>query len=319
MPEPPFRAEARVRGRVRTGLAAAFCAVTVLAGCEPAAMAPQRPTAAATPPSARPTPSPRSLELARYYRAVQSDLLASGLLRTDGGGPDTPFDARDLVRNFEKIAFFDEYPRGGRGGGRLSRWEAPVRIGIEFGPSVPAAQRRKDSADIRAYVARLARITGHPISVTRSGANFHVFVAGEDDRDFVQARMRQLVPDVSDSELALFRDLPRSFYCFVVAVSDHRTPNSYAHAAALIRAEHPDLMRLSCIHEELAQGLGLPNDSPEVRPSIFNDDDEFALLTTHDEMLLRMLYDPRLSPGMTAEEARPVTRIIARELMARGS
>ena len=84
---------------------------------------------------------------------------------------------------------------------------------------------------------------------------------------------------------------------------------------ALIRAEHPDLVRRTCIHEEIAQGLGLPNDSPTARPSIFNDDDEFALLTSHDELLLKMLYDPRLKAGMTADEARPVARIIARELM----
>ncbi|MEM7320471.1 MAG: DUF2927 domain-containing protein, partial [Pseudomonadota bacterium] len=49
--------------------------------------------------------------------------------------------------------------------------------------------------------------------------------------------------------------------------------------------------------------------------SIFNDDDEFALLTSHDEKLLAMLYDPRLKQGMSADDARPVSRIIARELM----
>jgi hypothetical protein len=61
----------------------------------------------------------------------------------------------------------------------------------------------------------------------------------------------------------------------------------------------------------VAQGLGLPNDSPTARPSIFNDDEEFALLTTHDEMLLSMLYNPRLSPGMTPDEARPILQELA--------
>ncbi|MFK7755227.1 MAG: DUF2927 domain-containing protein, partial [Sedimentitalea sp.] len=70
-------------------------------------------------------------------------------------------------------------------------------------------------------------------------------------------------------------------------------------------------VRLSCIHEEISQGLGLPNDSPAARPSIFNDDDEFALLTSHDEKLLSMLYDPRLSPGISADAARPIARQIA--------
>ena len=90
---------------------------------------------------------------------------------------------------------------------------------------------------------------------------------------------------------------------------------TYTKAVALIRGEHPDLLRLACIHEELAQGLGLANDSPQARPSIFNDDEEFGLLTTHDELLLRMLYDPRLTPGMSAAEAAPIARRIASELM----
>ncbi|TDK41430.1 DUF2927 domain-containing protein [Antarcticimicrobium luteum] len=279
----------------------------------PAAPAPQEP---------KPR-SDQSRELARYYRTVQNDLLTRGLLRTDGGGPDTPFTADDLVENFETIAFFDEYSRTAptarrtRGsGGELSRWAGPVRIGVEFGASVQPAQRTRDSNGITGYTTRLARITGHPISVTGGGgANFHVFVAGEDDRAYFLDRLQQLIPSISAQELALFRDLPRSFYCLVVAVSGSRNPNTYTRAVALIRAEHPDLVRLSCVHEEIAQGLGLPNDSPEARPSIFNDDDEFALLTNHDELLLKMLYDPRLRPGMTADEARPVTRIIARELM----
>ena len=61
--------------------------------------------------------------------------------------------------------------------------------------------------------------------------------------------------------------------------------------------------------------MGLPNDSPTARPSIFNDDGEFGLLTTHDEMLLRILYDTRLTPGMTESEARPIIETIAAELM----
>ena len=65
----------------------------------------------------------------------------------------------------------------------------------------------------------------------------------------------------------------------------------------------------------MAQGLGLPNDSPLARPSIFNDDEEFALLTRHDELLLTMLYDDRLTPGMTPDEARPVLQQLAQGLV----
>jgi Protein of unknown function (DUF2927) len=311
----------RPGNRRRAAILAALGLTLALAACQAPgpALDPQGPatvSGAATPRSAR------SQDLARYYGAIQNDLLTRGLLRTDGGGPDTPFSADDLVRNFETIAFYDEYTRGAglstRGpvtSGQLNRWAAPVRIGIEFGASVAPDQRARDRASITSYAARLARITGHPIRTVTNNANFQVFVAGEDDRAFVQQRLKQLIPGISQAELDLFANLPRSYYCLVVAVSDPRAPSTYIRAVALIRAEHPDLVRLACIHEEIAQGLGLPNDSPAARPSIFNDDDEFALLTTHDELLLRMLYDPRLKPGMSADQARPVSRIIARELM----
>ena len=74
-------------------------------------------------------------------------------------------------------------------------------------------------------------------------------------------------------------------------------------------------MRLSCIHEEIAQGLGLANDSPTARPSIFNDDEEFALLTTQDELMLKILYNPALRPGMTESEARPIVESLAARLL----
>ncbi|WP_137701821.1 DUF2927 domain-containing protein [Marimonas lutisalis] len=270
-------------------------------------------------------PSQRSQALQTYYARVQADLLAQGLMRTDGGGPDTRFDTDDLVRNFEAIAFHDEHARGSLSrasgiAGALHRWIGPVRMRADFGPSVPQAKREKDSATISSYAARLARVTGHPIGITRSAsANFHVLVASYDDTDYVLNRVRQIAPNISSSALSVFRDLPRPIHCLVLAFPSERDDNAYQLAIALIRSEHPDMMRVACVHEELAQGLGLANDSPQARPSIFNDDDEFAFLTTHDEMLLKMLYDRRLQPGMRFETARPIIQQIAAELTGNNS
>jgi hypothetical protein len=193
-----------------------------------------------------------------------------------------------------------------------------VRITTEFGASVPPEMRDKDSASIAKYASRLGRVTGHPINPTAKGGNFHVLITGEDDRDFLLTRLKQLLPGISQAELNHIARLPTSTHCLVTLESNTNGTNTYKSAVALIRSEHPDLTRLSCLHEEIAQGLGLPNDSASARPSIFNDDDEFALLTSHDELLLKMLYDPRLKPGMTLAIARPVMRIIARELMGVG-
>lgn len=272
-------------------------------------------------PLAPDVPSARSQALARYYAQVEADLLGRGLMRTDGGGPDTPYTDTDLMRNFEQIVFYDEYapgagyrPSSGRAGA-LRKWTGPIRFGIEFGPSVPETRQVQDRRLVEDYVARLARITRHPISMSPENANFHVLFTSEDDRETTIARIREIVPNIGESTLSIFRTMPRSIHCLVVAFSGEGDDHTYRRAIALIRAEHPPLLRQSCVHEELAQGLGLADDSPAARPSIFNDDDEFALLTRHDEELLRLLYNPALTPGMRAEDARPILR---RLLEARG-
>lgn len=254
-----------------------------------------------------------------YYRRLQADLVTRGLLRTDGGGPDTPFTDTQLARNFVRIALFDEYVSDGVSlraratASRLSRWEGPVRLGVEFGNTIPQAQRISDTAEVAKYADRLARATGHPVTMSSTNPNFNVMFLNEQDRLGSEARLRALVPGIAPSSLRAILNLPRDQLCIVVAFSQ-AGKFTYTKAIAVIRGEHPDLLRKSCIHEELAQGLGLPNDSPAARPSIFNDDEEFGLLTTHDEMLLRMLYDNRLRPGMDATQATPIVRTIATEL-----
>lgn len=303
---------------VRARLAGMAAAASLLASCDVPPPAPTV-TPEARPATLFPAPSEESRALATFYARLQNDLLVRGLMRRDGGGPDTPYDARDLAENFERIALFDEY---GGGAGTLSgrqtestlrRWEQPVRMAVEFGASVRPEQRAADDAFITRYANRISRITGHPITVTDQSPNYHVFVVGEDDRDAFAERLRQIVPNINPASVETFRTLPRSVLCLVFAFTGTGGDQSYQKAVALVRAEHPEQMRQSCIHEEIAQGMGLANDSPRARPSIFNDDEEFGLLTSHDEHLLAMLYDPRLRVGMTADEARPIIRTLAAE------
>ncbi len=275
-------------------------------------------------PATPPVAGPASAALKIYYQRLQNDLTAQGLLRTDGGGTDTPFTDTMLARNFVNIALYDEYVMDGNvlraqvTESRLRRWEQPVRMAVEFGPSVPAEQRARDQAGVAAYAARLARASGHPIRMVDSNPNFHVLFLSEDDRVGFGERLREIAPGIGASSLRAIMNLPRNQLCIVIAFSDSGS-SSYGKAIAVIRAEHPPLLRTSCIHEELAQGLGLANDSPQARPSIFNDDEEFGLLTRHDELLLRMLYDPRLTTGMSVSEAAPIAARIAAELVGGSS
>lgn len=296
--------------------AAALTSCTVEPVVTPVAKPKARPVVAAPPPVVAKPTSQKSAMLRQYFNQVERAQRSQGLLREDGGGEDTPFTADMLARNFEQIAFFNEYDGdfSGRGGASpLRRWADPVRMQVIFGDGVPPSQRKKDQDAVNSYARRLARVTGHPVS-TNGAPNFIVIIASEDDRAETLEQAAARVPGISTSSLVAFRNMRRDTYCAVAAFAAGPDRSTYTGAVAVIRAENPDLLRLSCIHEELAQGLGLANDSPAARPSIFNDDDEFALLTNHDELLLKMLYDPRLRPGMHAKDAAPLTRIIAREL-----
>ncbi len=303
----------------RTGgwsLAQSLALCLALAGCigtsQPAA--PLRPEA---PPVVTPQTA-KSAAAQAYFAQVQQTLLAQGMLRTDGGA-DIPVTDRMLAENFMRIALFDEYRRGSGGfvreetASNLRRWEVPVRIGIRFGASVPSDRQATDRARIASFAARLAQITGHPISVDDRNPNFFIHVVSEDEREALGPVVRATLPGLGPAEVAGITAMPRTTYCLVYALADSAT-GAYTRAFAVIRSEHPDLLRLSCLHEELTQGLGLPNDSPRARPSIFNDDEEFALLTDQDELLLRILYSRELRPGMSAAEARPIVFSLAGRL-----
>lgn len=269
------------------------------------------------------TASDESRSLSLFYARLQQRLQQQGLLRQDIGS-NVAYSNDDLARNFERIALFSEYTQvGGRFVARqtqaeLRRWERPVRIQLHFGDSVSDEMRRADRLRILNYVRRLRNATGHPIRVVSSDGNYHVFIASVDEQRALGPQIKAAEPALSDATVREITTLRRSTYCAVYASSSSDRPNAYVSAIAFVRAEHPDLFRQSCYHEELAQGLGLANDSPAVRPSIFNDDEEFALLTRHDEILLKMLYDRRLRVGMDATQARPIIAQIAAEIGGSG-
>lgn len=308
-----------------------LAAVFAVAGCDlsgfrfPIAQTPAplaRPDRADPPPRTR---SAESLALERYYAELQADLLELGLLRTDGTEIDVPFTRRNLVENFLRIALFNEITIDGDGivaqptANALRRWERPIRVRILFGDLVSPAQRETDQANIRRYLVRLSRLTGRSIRLSDQAPNYFVLILTQDEQRVFGAELNRLLPELGGAPIREITEMPRSIFCSVYAVGTPADPNTYVAAVAVIRAEHPDALRLSCIHEEIAQGLGLPNDSPSARPSVFNDDEEFGLLTRHDEYLLRMLYDDRMRTGLTEREARPIAEEIASELLGESS
>jgi len=287
----------------------------LLAGCA------ERPTPRPGPPQERQIGTPQASEaLQEYYHQLEATLRSRGLLRTDRRAKDVPFNKRDLLANFEAVAFYDEYQRGSAfekstgDNSKLSKWVSPIRIKVHFGPSIDKITQVQDEKYVSDFVSKLAQVTNHPMQMVSQNSNFDVLISREDEHPLMLDTLKAQGAPLGFTAKRIITQMPPNIHCLVLAFSDPEAEDVYSHALAVIRAEHPDILKQACIHEEISQGLGLSNDSPRARPSIFNDDDEFAFLTYHDEILLKMLYDPRLSPGLSLAEARPILQQIVFEM-----
>ena len=246
---------------------------------------------------------------ADYYDALQVALRAEGNLRTETAPEDAPYDAADLARNFERIALYREAVITRTGGednwsrSPLRRWEGPLKYHL-FGSAVTP----EDRIEVARLMDRIAGLTGLEIAESEDDLNLVILITTPDERDVVSAKLDSVSSALSEA-FALWRRSP-TLVCFGAILGAGEDNYRIVAAMVSIGSETGGLMRRSCLHEEIVQTFGLTNDHPDVRPSIFNDDGEFALLTEHDEHLLRILYDPRLEPGMTAEEAMPIVRRI---------
>jgi len=144
----------------------------------------------------------------QHYARVQAQLLSQGLLRTDGGGRDTPFTDRMLAENFIRIALYDEYTRTVSGPvqrmttSRIRKWQAPVRVGLRFGPSTPPDRRAADAARVASFLQRLSRATGHPIGLDDRAPNFFIHIVSEDERRALGPQVRAALPGLSSAEVA---------------------------------------------------------------------------------------------------------------------
>lgn len=278
-----------------------------------------------TPAEPRPAlPSEVSDEAAlrQFYANVQSDLIATGRMRLETAPADAPYGVPELARDFERIAFYNEYTDvdgefvHAESPEVLRRWTVPIRVAAMASPSTPKESAR-DRGNVAAFTQRLARLTGTDIRMADdASANFLVLFMNSSEREAFADQIRRRYPTFAPAVMNALRETPLDQFCITYSFADPDNPALYSAVMILIRAEHPSLTKLSCVHEEMSQAMGLPNDSPEARPSLFSTSLEFALLTEHDEILLRMLYDPRLRPGMSAEEARPLLPDIARDAIA---
>lgn len=228
--------------------------------------------------------------------------LASGGAADSAARADEPFTNADLVRNFDTIAFGNEYT--GERFPTVRKWKVPVRMGID-GKDYPAFLEY----EIEDFLKDLRELTGHPIELYYSfNKQKEKKLPPNFDSKAVNVILYYLpdekIPPVlkkywkGDEEQVRF--MVKNSTCF----ANYFTKNGEIRAAVVIfPSRHPKSYLRACVVEELTQILGLPNDSDFVKPSIFNDHSTYLELTEHDKWLVRALYQKDIPPGMKREDA----------------
>lgn len=249
------------------------------------------------------------------YMKLTQNLGLDGALRTERAPADAPFTAEDLARTFRSIAFSYEFQfKNGkivhkRLDRPLKRWGGTIRYHL-IGDGVRGADR----ADIAELVAELSALTGLTFIATDGTHDLLISIASPEGEEAVATHLKEAGLKKHHRRYLLWRETPR-WICGATLGRSPKNRNRLVFGHVFLSDTTKGRLRRSCLHEEITQTLGLTNDNAKARPSIFNDDQEFAFLTDHDAILLRILYDPALQPGMKADEAMPIVRRLAADLM----
>ena len=204
-----------------------------------------------------------------------------------------------IVHNFGLIALEPEY---GDVEDRITKWVVPVRIRLI------GIQSQRFLAALESHTQHLEEIIHHDIEVLKpieEDENVTVFILTYEEYQ------RMLREHYQSNNLAIREILRGPEPCsFSYYTNDEF---EITEAYIFIPAYYGEELARTCIVEEVTQILGLANDSSEVRPSIFNDDEEYRELTDHDILLLKILYDEQMKLGMRRQEA----LLAARKILAR--
>lgn len=232
------------------------------------------------------------------FRIAPFAVLLSCAVPADGAHACVELDDERIVRNFDIVALRREHAP--LPDPRITKWLRPLRIHVV--EEVPVGRPVRE--DLDRHMERLHRLTG--LAMSRVGsereANFLVVFTRRD-------RYRHHIERfLSPAQSHLVSRMERA-NC-MGAFTNRKDTAEIIRGVTVIPVDSARMRGLlyRCIVEETTQLLGLPNDSDDVYPSIFNDRSRLHDLTWHDELLIRLLYHPEMRVGLRREEALAVAR-----------
>ena len=227
-------------------------------------------------------------------------LLANGGI-SPSPGPTLNLSRDQLVRNFETIVFHNEF--NNEVDGRLRKWVDPIRLFLD----IRAGDRKLIEFAVKQHVQHLAGITGYDIAVTSDKSAANVVVVFDRASALGEVGADYFPPNFD------IKQVMQTNLC----IGQYQSNDRYEIVRAIVVIPIDRVMargRLeACVVEEITQILGLPNDSDDVTPSVFNDHSRDIELSAQDIELVKLLFNPRLRPGMPRADVLASVRAILDE------
>lgn len=195
-----------------------------------------------------------------------------------------------ISQSFTTIALQNEYAKRQS---TLRKWTQPLRYRFDHRTGDQALHEQISET----HLQHLASITG--LNIQAAGdqpANVEIIFSTE------KLLSDELAEDMQIDSRAMREQLSRESICIANIRVNNSGEIQQARVIIPVDRARANAKLLSCVVEELTQILGLPNDSQQVFPSIFNDHSHDNVLSGLDEILLRLLYEPALKPDMSQQQ-----------------
>lgn len=187
---------------------------------------------------------------------------------------------------------------------RLFKWSGPVHIASFVGSRVTDGVLTAVGDSLR-QMRQIAIIAGGDISPvegdTREPVNFVLLVSGDFDQDRDKA-FSPLLSDVFTGRSALYDKLASGTSPVCQGELFAGRDGSIAGGLALLESDVDTAAIRRCLHRIVLNTLGLRHPLLDGVDSVLSPNSERQEWTSIDFMLLRMLNDPAVVPGMNQEE-----------------
>jgi hypothetical protein len=202
----------------------------------------------------------------------------------------TRFSTAELMRGFLKLAFGSDLRIGAAPRG-IRRFDHPIRAEVITTGSVD-----RSAAMARIIEEYARKVPNLKLSVVEEPpSNLEVRLI--DEKDFKSALTAAFGAEVANEFIK--RTDPQ---CMTSVKSN--TEGDILRSVSFVIVDKGNDVFLDCAYHELLHAFGLSNHDQHNRWTTLNQRRMVGYLTVYDRALLTLLYDPRVTPGMTSAQAR---------------